>query len=322
MPQIKLKPVEASVQEEDRLTKRIIALFEKEFFAPILKELGLKKSSIQNAKDDLIKAIRSGQLVYQKGYFLGKYSSTLTRELRGLGAKWDRKQGAWMIPLSNLPTEIQSEISQAEARFISRATKLDTLLSQVNPEKLAEKLDVKDIFDASLFKADKKISESLNTIGIKDELSKERAEKIATEYVHNLEKYIVGFTAEKTAKLREKIREATLKGIRYEAFISDIQMEYGVTLEKARFWARQENNLMVAKLRETRFRESGVTQYQWRTVAGSPNHPVRDSHKALNGKIFSWDKPPVTSDQGKPIRRNNPGEDYNCRCIAIPVVEF
>ena len=54
------------------------------------------------------------------------------------------------------------------------------------------------------------------------------------------------------------------------------------------------------------------------TVVGSPNHPVREMHKALAGKVFSWDDPPITNEKGD---RNNPGQDYGCRCYARPIVE-
>lgn len=56
----------------------------------------------------------------------------------------------------------------------------------------------------------------------------------------------------------------------------------------------------------------GVERYEWRTQR---DWKVRPIHADLNGTIQRWDDPPVISKDG---RRGHPGDDYNCRCIAIP----
>ena len=58
-------------------------------------------------------------------------------------------------------------------------------------------------------------------------------------------------------------------------------------------------------------RKTGSNKYKWRTQKDSR---VRLTHRKLEGKIFSFDKPPIID--GRPL---HPGEDYNCRCVAIPV---
>ena len=49
-------------------------------------------------------------------------------------------------------------------------------------------------------------------------------------------------------------------------------------------------------------------RYVWHT---RNDEKVRQSHRANDGHIFSWDDPPDTG---------HPGTDYNCRCEAIPYV--
>jgi uncharacterized protein with gpF-like domain len=39
----------------------------------------------------------------------------------------------------------------------------------------------------------------------------------------------------------------------------------------------------------------------------------------MNGKIFSFDNPPVVDK--KTGRKANHSEDYNCRCVAIPALD-
>lgn len=59
-----------------------------------------------------------------------------------------------------------------------------------------------------------------------------------------------------------------------------------------------------------RLKQAEVTdQYVWRTRR---DERVRPSHRRNDGRIFSWASPPDTG---------HPGEDYNCRCEAIPYVE-
>lgn len=318
---IKLTPVRADVKDEEAIKKEIARLLKEEFYLPLMRALGKKKISIQNSQQDLISAIRSGKITYSRGRFKGKFDSTLTRELRGLRAEWDRRHDAWAIPLSELPMFVRLEIGLATARTEEKAKELSTRLSEFDPEKIAEKLKAKHLFDASLTKTHKKIKRSLSVVGIEPELSEKQKNLITDEYVTNTKRDIKTWLDEEVTALRTEVQKMVMSGVRYENMIDAIQKSYGVSLEKATFWARQENNLMVAKLRESEMKESGIEKYEWRTVAGSPDHPVRDSHKALDGKFFSWDDPPITSEAGKPVRRNHPGEDYNCRCIAVPVID-
>lgn len=41
-------------------------------------------------------------------------------------------------------------------------------------------------------------------------------------------------------------------------------------------------------------------------------------HQELDGTEQSWDDPPVTNEDGD---RNHPGEDYQCRCVAYPILD-
>jgi SPP1 gp7 family putative phage head morphogenesis protein len=61
---------------------------------------------------------------------------------------------------------------------------------------------------------------------------------------------------------------------------------------------------------------AGFQKYKWRT---QKDGRVRDDHKDLEGLVFSWDEPPITN--SKTDARNNPGEDFGCRCYAEPVFE-
>ena len=56
-------------------------------------------------------------------------------------------------------------------------------------------------------------------------------------------------------------------------------------------------------------KQAGITdQYVWRTRR---DERVRSSHRMNDGRVFLWSDPPATE---------HPGEDYNCRCEAVPFV--
>ena len=80
----------------------------------------------------------------------------------------------------------------------------------------------------------------------------------------------------------------------------------------------------MTKYKQVRYQSAGVNQYKWKCVVGSPNHPVRPMHAELGkrsdkGELFTWDNPPIVDSKGD---RKNPGQDFGCRCVAIPVVTF
>jgi SPP1 gp7 family putative phage head morphogenesis protein len=63
--------------------------------------------------------------------------------------------------------------------------------------------------------------------------------------------------------------------------------------------------------------QSGVEQYVWVTAR---DERVRLEHAALHGGIFDWDDPPLDASQSSNGEDCHPGDDYNCRCIASPLV--
>jgi len=74
--------------------------------------------------------------------------------------------------------------------------------------------------------------------------------------------------------------------------------------------ARDQTSKMAATFNEARTRSVGITQYTWQTAG---DERVRESHAANDGQLFSFDTPPEET--------GNPGDDINCRCVALPYVE-
>lgn len=319
---VELKPIKETASDFDELEKRIKELFKREIYFPLLAELQEPKDLIENSSDVLVKAIRSGRLTFSRGEFFGRSNAATSKELRSLGAVWDRKHSTWRILLSSLPPEVADAIRASESVFQTKLGRIDAKLAKILPEEISGKLKASDLFDRALWRTEKAFEASVKGIALAPEISRGQRKRIADEWQKNMQLWIQDFTKTEILELRSNIKKATFKGVRYGAAIRAIQDSYGVSSSKAKFLARQETSLLMAKYKQTRYKDAGVTAYIWGCVSGSKLHPVRPAHKKLEGKRFSWDTPPITSEPGQAVRRNNPGQDYNCRCFARPIVRF
>lgn len=310
-----LKPIKEAPSDYDDIETQILKIFVQEIYLPLFKELGFK--SIKNTKDDLAEAIHSGKVSFHRGVFSGKFSSKLSKELKALGATW--KDGTWRIPYSDLTIELKGIISSSQDRFLVTLAKIDKRLSQILPAEIAEKVQISKLFQKELWKTDWKVRKSLEGIVVPPQMTPEIAAKIADDFTNNLQRYIQNWTEKQITSLRETVQKNQFSGARYESLVKVIKKSYGESESKARFLARQETNLLMTTFKEARYTQAGVVKYKWGCVVGSKGHEVRPMHKKLEGKIFRWDSPPITNPKGQ---RNNPGQDFNCRCFAKPIVEF
>lgn len=329
---IKLKPIFEDVSYQDEIEKKIIELFRKEFYLPIISLLNEDKKILNSNTNAIRQAISSGKIFYSNGKFQGKFTSSISKKLIEYGAKWNSINSTYSIKLEKLPMDIRSEISISKARFEEKLNKIDKNLSNFNTNEMINKLNISLIFDKNLLKIDKEFQESIKSITIIPRLSKVQREKIAKDWQYNMELDIKKFSDAQVVDLREVVQDNVFKtGNRREALVKGFMHSYNVTESKAKFWARQETNLLMAKFKETKYVEAGVPEYEWRCVhmphQPTPKTPYKDgevryAHGVLEGKIFKWSDPPVTTPPGQIQRRNNPGQDYNCRCFALPIVRF
>lgn len=325
--EVLLRPIKITTEDFEAIEEKIKALFKIKIYEPLLRELSLPRKTLTNSLEDLLKSLQEGRITFSRGSFAGRFNSSITKELRELGARFDRKTGAFKLPLSSLPLEVRSAISASEWRFKQKIDRIDRKLAQILPEEIAGRLSISKNFDRTLWKTDRDFKSSVKGITVAPELTESRRKKIADEWQNNMRLWIKEFTEKEIVELRKNMKATVFAGNRYESAVKTIQKSYGVSANKAKFLARQETSLLMTKFKETRYLEAGVNEYKWGAVSGTPAHPVRPRHKALaeasnKGKIYRWDNPPITSEPGQPDRRNNPGQDYNCRCFPKPVVRF
>jgi SPP1 gp7 family putative phage head morphogenesis protein len=96
-----------------------------------------------------------------------------------------------------------------------------------------------------------------------------------------------------------------------------LQKEFAVSKRRARLIAMDQTRKAYNTVNVERSRSLGITKGIWVHTAGSKE--PRHRHKAYNGKEFDLAK-------GAPVGNNNefvqPGQEINCRCTFIPVLEF
>ncbi|EOX8534836.1 phage minor head protein [Salmonella enterica subsp. diarizonae] len=117
-------------------------------------------------------------------------------------------------------------------------------------------------------------------------------------------------------------------GGRHENLIDLIKERGEITRNRARFIARDKTSKLNADLTEARNVALGLDLYEW---GGTGDERERDTHFVLNHMLCKYSDPTVYSDDGgKTWKKRStigafigkPGEDYQCRCLALPYVSW
>lgn len=98
-----------------------------------------------------------------------------------------------------------------------------------------------------------------------------------------------------------------------------LENRHGVSKRRAALIARDQTSKATTAINRARMQGLGVKKFKWLHSAGGKE--PRPLHlNTLNGKIFSFDDPPVIDERTG--ERGLPGQLINCRCRMVPVIEF
>lgn len=125
---------------------------------------------------------------------------------------------------------------------------------------------------------------------------------------------IKSLAADQVEVFRGILEEAEREGWRVEKIRKEVQGRFDVSRSKADLLARDQVLKLNANVTQARQTEAGIVEYVW---SSSSDERVREMHDELDGTIQRWDDPPVTNEEGD---TNHPGGDYQCRCVAIPIL--
>ena len=234
MTEIELAPIKETPEYYEQIEAEIMRVLKKEIYLPLVAEAGQKKiKAVKNAMEDLLSAIAESRINFDHGYFRGKFSAVVSRELKKLGASWDRKQGAFSIPFSRLPVDVKQAIGVSDMRFEQAARRITKRLQEISPAEIAEKINFTRLFDKTVYKVNKKFEATIRGITVAPKLTDAERLRIAQDYAKNLELYITEFTQKETEELRERIQDRVARGYRYETVIKEIEQSYWSFAEKS-----------------------------------------------------------------------------------------
>lgn len=121
--------------------------------------------------------------------------------------------------------------------------------------------------------------------------------------------YISTIRDEYFPKIESIIFQGVKNGQSVKAIKDQLVERIGMTENRAKFIAVDQTGSIFGQMTAKRHQEMGVKKFKWST---SHDEKVRMSHRALDGKIFSYSEPPS---------EGLPGTPFRCRCLAIPIFD-
>ncbi len=100
-----------------------------------------------------------------------------------------------------------------------------------------------------------------------------------------------------------------------DELVRNLHKYYGTSDNKARNVAADQSRKAYNAINKQRMMATNYKEYEW-LHSGGGLHP-RPDHVAMDGNIYSFDKPPVIDK--KTGERGIPGQAINCRCTMRPV---
>ncbi len=290
------------------------------FFRPIF-DIATETPQLFNSRQQLITAIRDGRVSYNDGIWTGDFNIGISNELDRF-AIFDRRSKVWR---GSPPPDILAATVVANDRAQKLSAVLRSKLSELESTLEETILRLSYPIDSPLLQMNGQLVRDIGDISIIPTLTPEIQANLVRDYNLNQQLSIKNWQPEQVERLRAMIERFTFRGYRRSELEEMILQEWGVTANKARFLARQETSLFMSKLRRERFTDAGVRRYRWSTSQdervrpeGGTKRDRGNNHRMLHGLEFSFGDPPIVDTNTG--RRAEPGEDYGCRCTAIPLL--
>lgn len=337
-----LPPIKHRTEYNRTIEKEINAYFAEAIFAPLQIVLNAAGVPIDkryqaipfdefgrdnSATTELEAAINSGRIHYADGVFSGRFSSAITRELRAIGATFNKTAGTFTIAESVIPMDLRGILATASAKSKGLTDQILRILTDMQANIAASNIGLQlgKALDAVTADLGKQLITTTASMGPEDialqpVIDDGLRARLRKDYTENTELNIKKFAKARIPELRKRVEENAFKfGGRTDRLAKIIEAEFGVSKRKAEFLADQETGLLVSKYRKEKYVGMGITEYTWST---SHDSRVRHSHRLLDGKRFSFAVGAQVAPPGQPARYCNPGEDFRCRCVPRPIINL
>ncbi len=327
-PRVKrLRPV-----DYENVEGQVVELFRALLFAPLMRiaavpEKPAARAVLRNAgENDLVAAIESGRIHLDGGTFSGSFSAAISSALRKVGATFDARTRVYRMDAGKVPPAVRAAATMFSTKSAAAHRRMTLALdeTQLHLDTILDRAKIR--FDPTIARTIADFRDVASLIGVSPVLSDGEKRRIEDDYNRSTKLPIRRFLDSEISELRSRVEANAIAGGRFEGLTGMIKERYGVAERKARFLARQETALFTSKYHEQRFAEAGVQKYVWSTshdervrpAAGVTGKARLNDHRDLDGREFFFSNPPVVD--RATMRRANPGEDYNCRCVPIPVL--
>jgi len=205
-----------------------------------------------------------------------------------------RQDAGWQEDLARIMSKIAKEMMQPTNKAIKEMLRIGPQINEHNKTEW------------------KKLVRSQYGVNPTNE-DPEKFKPLLSNWSRNNSLLIKDIPAKTSRQISDYTRQALIDGTNVKdttSAIFDIMSERTeVSDSRARLIARDQVSKLNGQLNRERQENIGVEGYIWSTVG---DERVRDTHIDNDGKYFTWDNPPAET--------GHPGEDYQCRCWAEPVL--
>jgi hypothetical protein len=330
---IQLRPVIESIRYYEKLEIILKKAFKKSLYSPIYKYF-YENPQVRNAPGGpLFEGLRNGVIYFKNGYFYGDFNSAISRELKFHGAQWDEKKEAYRLDV--ISAEVHEKIELANENVNKKIAKVLLFLSTFSIETFLFTIDIEYDLRILIKKVERDMNSSLKLASVlkeskikKDEL---KVDILTQVWKEDVDAWTKAYTEKEINSLEDLLKKAQESDNRYEKAIKAIEKSELHTDNKTKAICHDGIRSLVAKLKAQKYMEAGIKEYKWVCVNMPHDKPppaphilgnVRYSHGILDQTIQRWDSPPISTNPGEPPRRNNPGEDWGCRCYSVAILKF
>ena len=335
------KEVKLNKKIQQNLEQAFAKVYTDFLFKEIFEILEQKPQPLQNAiQDELevdeyekyVKVLRDafykGDIYYKDGNIFPadgkKFGLKISKAIKILcKGKFNRAKKSYKIDLRKINATLRADIALIEDRVKNDMEKIQAVLEEKQGQPIPDfdTKEVKKAFEKYAKDLQDKTYDSLD-IGL-NQYSQENIDKLRAEYIETAKYYVTNFDNNRLPKIREKLAKMALeKNISHRDLAKYIKEEFGLCDRRCKFIARQESKLVKAEYIQQKATSNGYESYMWVTAHDEKvrDNPLGEDHKDLDGKIFKFNDPPVVDH--KHDRKANPGQDYNCRCVAKVIVSW
>lgn len=300
------------------------------FYMPLLAILDenklTPKKQLVNSINSLLSALNKGTITYNDREFKGSFNIAVSKELSKF-AIFDKRSKSWKVKnVAALPASVNATIVETKSRIQKLNEDLELLFSNLEDRFNS---DIEPLLntpiESTIDKMQEQLGEDFLDIRVSPTLTEDQKIAFAKDYNLNQTLNIKNWNTEQVIRLRDMVTRLNMTGFNKISLTELIQREWDVTRNKAKFLARQETSLFLSKFRKEQSKKAGINRYKWSTShdekvrpKNGNKHTKGNNHKMLDGKVFFYGDPPIIDT--KTGRRAEPGEDFNCRCVAIPVI--